>query len=145
MTRILLTALATVTVLSFTACEPYETGQRGGRGRRQQGNQFGYRGETDNTRALVQETTPPTRETTTIEETHTTPPPPPPPSREERTTVTTSVPPQKKDFPFATPVPGKPGFVTSPHAPYSGIVDVRGFPPSTEVKDPYTGKIFLVP
>ena len=51
----------------------------------------------------------------------------------------------KKDYPYGTPVPGKPGFVTSPHAPYSGYVDVRGFPPGTEVKDPYTGKIFLTP
>lgn len=51
----------------------------------------------------------------------------------------------KKDYPYGTPVSGKPGFVTSPHAPYSGYVDVRGFPPGTEVKDPYTGKIFLVP
>ena len=44
-----------------------------------------------------------------------------------------------------TPVPGKPGFVTSPHSPYAGYVDVRGFPPGTEVKDPYTGKSFQVP
>lgn len=52
---------------------------------------------------------------------------------------------KKGDVPYATPVAGKPGFVTSPFAPYSGYVDVRGFPPGTEVKCPYTGKIFLVP
>ena len=46
---------------------------------------------------------------------------------------------------YAKPVAGKPGFVTSPFAPASGYIDVRGFPPGTEVKDPYTGKTFLVP
>lgn len=44
-----------------------------------------------------------------------------------------------------TPVPGKPGFITSPYAPTVGYIDVRGYPPGTEVKCPYSGKILLVP
>lgn len=51
----------------------------------------------------------------------------------------------KRDIPYAIPVPGKPGFVTSPYSPKSGYVDVRGFPSGTEVKDPYSGKVFLTP
>lgn len=51
----------------------------------------------------------------------------------------------KRDIPYAIPVPNKPGFVTSPYAPKSGYVDVRGFPSGTEVKDPYSGKTFLTP
>jgi len=48
------------------------------------------------------------------------------------------------EIPYGIPVPGKPGFVTSPFNA-AGYVDVRGFPPNTEVKDPYSGKIFRVP
>ncbi len=46
---------------------------------------------------------------------------------------------------YGTPVPGKQGLVTSPFSPDRGYIDVRSFPPGTEVKDPYTGKIFLTP
>jgi len=51
----------------------------------------------------------------------------------------------RRDVPYGLPVPNKPGFVTSPYAPTSGMVDTRGFPSGTEVKDPYTDKIFLTP
>lgn len=48
-------------------------------------------------------------------------------------------------FPTAKPVPGKPGYVFSPYDPNGGYVDVNGFSSGSKVKDPYSGKIFLVP
>jgi hypothetical protein len=50
-----------------------------------------------------------------------------------------------RDIPYGIPVAGKPGFVTSPYSPTQGMVDVRGIPSGTEVKDPYSGKLFLTP
>lgn len=47
-------------------------------------------------------------------------------------------------IPYASPVPDKPGFVYSPHDS-KFLIDVRGFPPGTEVNDPNTGKLFKVP
>ncbi|MEP6821532.1 MAG: hypothetical protein ABI946_04200 [Chthoniobacterales bacterium] len=46
--------------------------------------------------------------------------------------------------PYGSPAPGKPGFAYSPHG-QKFLIDVRGFPPGTEVRDPNTGKSFLVP
>jgi hypothetical protein len=46
---------------------------------------------------------------------------------------------------YGTLAPGNPDLVISPFAPESGYVDVSGFPPGSEVEDPYTGKIFLTP
>ena len=46
---------------------------------------------------------------------------------------------------FGIAVPGKPGFITSPHAPDAGYVDVRGFPSGAEIKCPYSGKFLMVP
>jgi hypothetical protein len=48
-------------------------------------------------------------------------------------------------FPTAKAVPGKPGYVFSPYDPNGGYVDVNGFTSGSKVKDPYSGKIFLVP
>jgi len=47
-------------------------------------------------------------------------------------------------FPTAKPVPGKPGYVFSPYDP-TKYVDISGYGPGNKVKDPYSGKIFLVP
>ncbi len=51
----------------------------------------------------------------------------------------------KADVPYAIPVPGKQGFVTSPFAPDLGYIDVQQYPPGTDVKDPFTGKVFRTP
>jgi hypothetical protein len=56
-----------------------------------------------------------------------------------RTTTTQS------QIPTAKPVPGKPGYVFSPFDPSGGYVDVTGYTSGQKVKDPYSGKIFLVP
>lgn len=101
------------------------------------GGRFGYRG-TDGDTAFISPTPTPDAYTT------------PSPTPEDSTATATPTPHttstgSAREIAYGTPVPGKPGFVTSPHAPYAGYVDVRGFPPGTEVKCPYSGKIFLVP
>jgi hypothetical protein len=52
---------------------------------------------------------------------------------------------QTTQYPTAKPVPGKPGYVFSPFDPSGGYVDVNGYTSGQKVKDPYSGKIFLVP
>jgi hypothetical protein len=48
------------------------------------------------------------------------------------------------NLPFGVPVPGKEGLVYSPY--YSGgYVDVKGMPPGSKARCPYTKKIFRVP
>lgn len=70
-----------------------------------------------------------------------------------------AVPPTPKPAPVVPKVPaprervlygiqeaGRPGFMRSPYNPDAGLIDYRGQPPGTEVKDPFTpGKTILVP
>jgi hypothetical protein len=52
----------------------------------------------------------------------------------------------KARLPYGVPVPGRKGMVTSPYTPEEAkYVDVTGLAAGSVVKDPYTGKFFLVP
>ncbi len=71
------------------------------------------------------------------------PTPTPTPTPKPLTTSVAPPPPAVKEIQVAKPVAGKPGFVTLPGS--SGLIDVRGFSPGEQVKDPATGALFLVP
>jgi hypothetical protein len=52
----------------------------------------------------------------------------------------------KASLPYGIPVPGRKGMVTSPYLPEEDkYIDVTDFASGSVVKDPYTGKFFLVP
>jgi hypothetical protein len=71
------------------------------------------------------------------------PTPTPTPTPKPLTASVPPPPPAVKEIQVAKPVAGKPGFVTLPGS--SGLIDVRGFSPGEQVKDPATGALFLVP
>ena len=74
---------------------------------------------------------------------------PSPPAQKEKlppVVLRASAAPQAKgDMPYGIPVPGRKGMVISPYLPEGNYIDVSGFPPGSAVKDPHTGKVFLVP
>jgi len=74
---------------------------------------------------------------------------PSPPAQKEKlppVVLRASAAPQAKgDMPYGIPVPGQKGMVMSPYLPEGKYIDVSAFAPGSAVRDPYTGKIFMVP
>lgn len=104
-------------------------------------------------RTVTPSTTNTQRRTTTTQNPPRTTVKPSPSPRSSPTTVTEKPKPSaspsrtttQSQVPTAKPVPGKPGYVFSPFDPSGGYVDVTGYTSGQKVKDPYSGKIFLVP
>lgn len=166
MKRLLQASLLIAVTTGFTACNgPTPPPTRNGRGRSldvpprygvpQEQTQYfdGVNLEDPNAAAAVQ---PPNPNAPVTGDAVTTPPPttdnptaPPPvtvtPPGSTPPPAVTPPPPAAAEIPFATRIPGKPGFVKSPFDPNQQAIDVRDFQPGQKARCPYTGKVFRVP
>jgi len=138
MKRIVVLSLLSCAVFLSACSEPVRRSSRSGR----EASRYGYQGEIITDQAVVEMQPAPDVVETQPQQSA--------PFQTETSASTVNVQPKptpapvvRREIVTATPVPGKPGFVKSPFAP--GLVDVRGFPPGTEVKCPYSNKVFLVP
>lgn len=146
MKRIFFSALIVTTAFYLGACAGPDEQQR-----KIKQHRYGYEGQ-DQAATDTQTMPPPVAPDANAQpqtKTETTTPQPPPPTEVTKTQPNAPAT-QKKDYPYGVPVAGKPGYVTSPYAPYAGLVDVRGYAPGTEVACPYSStpakkQIFLVP
>ena len=51
---------------------------------------------------------------------------------------------EESKYSYGIPVPNMKGFIKSPYSD-KGYIDVRGYVSDTEIKDPYSGNVILVP
>lgn len=141
--------LAAFSFVLVTACQQDDGPRTQNRSSQIGSNNYGYQPATPGTATdfVTQATPTPTPSPNATDTVPGAPVQPPsvPPTMASSTTNATATTSSERTLPVATPVEGMPGYVTSPFSPYAGYVDVRGYPPNTQVKDPYSGKIFLVP
>ena len=135
MKRLILPSTLAATLALFSACEPTQRPQQKKPGGFHQTQTLPEKPKHDNGEENPERTEKPERPDR---------PEKPKPDESNVENPVVEQPKQVGEVPYGKAVPGKPGFVTSPHGG-SGYIDARGFPPGTEVKDPYSGKTFLVP
>lgn len=152
-TTILLRILGAASSLTLACCAPLAPYENSAEAEGRSGSGYSLDTPAHGTRYMATDGAPAARHestevtTTTTETTRVEPPPvvstPPPPTT---TTTTTTVAPTSAPN-YGTPVPGRRGFVYPPGVDTKpeNMVDVRDFQPGQKVRDPRTGKIFLVP
>ncbi len=128
------------------APEPFFRGRLDRRPERRRDRQERRDIRSDDREALRRDNVDPEPPTRSTPEPRSTPGPTPTPRPTPRPTpATTGGGTSSGDVPYGVPVPGKPGYVTSPFSPDAGYVDVTGLAPGSKAQDPYSGKVFRVP